>query len=361
MITIIYPYRNRELSRIKRSLDSLQHQDNLDFKVLFVDYGSTIPFADAVKDLVLSYSFATYQYSYSLNQPWSRSKAINIGLKRVQTPYVFVADVDIIFRNDCITILNDLAHSDRCYYFKVGFLSAPETSATKAFSEYQISFSSEIGAQGLSLFPVQAVQEIHGFDEFLHFWGAEDIDIHDRLGRTGIESLFYNDQILLLHQWHKSYRKGETDVLKKELQLKGVVQLNHQHLISNQKKGVTMANYKTWGETVSATTFNELNDFDTHIVINNTKESVTHFLFVELPQFQNGILSVCFKEDSFENSIKYKLKKIAGKKVPNYFSLKEINDMLLLHIISFYHQLPYTFTISDDLKSICFKIKKESV
>ena len=64
--------------------------------------------------------------------------------------------------------------------------------------------------------------------------------------------------------------------MKKELQLKGVVQLNHQHLISNQKKGVTMANYKTWGETVSATTFNELNDFDTHIVINNTKESVTH-------------------------------------------------------------------------------------
>ena len=61
MITIIYPYRNRELARIKRSLDSLQHQDNLDFKVLFVDYGSTIPFADSVKDLVLSYSFATYQ------------------------------------------------------------------------------------------------------------------------------------------------------------------------------------------------------------------------------------------------------------------------------------------------------------
>lgn len=360
MITIIYPYRNRELSRIKRSLDSLQHQDNLNFRVLFVDYGSSIPFADEVKNLVLTYSFATYQYSYSIHQPWSRSKAINIGLKRVQTPYVFVADIDIIFRNDFIAMLNNLANSARSYYFKVGFLSETETSVIKKFSEYQISFSSEMGAQGLSLFPLQAILEIHGFDEFFHFWGAEDIDIHNRLTRTGIESLFYNDQILLLHQWHKSYRKGETDVLSNELQLKGVVQLNHQHLITNQSKGVTIPNFKTWGETISETDFNELNDSDNHIVINNTKERVTHFLFVELPQFQNGILSVRFVEDSFQNSIKYKIKKTVGKKVPNYYSLKEINDMLLLHIISFYHQLPYTFKISADLKSICFKIKKQS-
>ena len=100
--------------------------------------------------------------------------------------------------------------------------------------------------------------------------------------------------------------------------------------------------------------------FDNQIVINNTKEKVTHFLFVELPQFQNGILSVHFVEDSFQNSLKYKIKKTVGKKVPNYYSLKEINDMLLLHIISFYHQLPYTFKISADLKSISFKIKKQS-
>ncbi len=40
MITILYPYRDRELSRLKRSLDSLSKQSQPDFKVLLVDYGS---------------------------------------------------------------------------------------------------------------------------------------------------------------------------------------------------------------------------------------------------------------------------------------------------------------------------------
>lgn len=358
MITIMYPYRNRELSRIKKSLDSLQSQNNPDFKVLLVDYGSDIQFAKEVQLLVSSYSFTEYHYSFNLNQPWSRSKAINIGLKLIQTPYVFIADIDIIFRNDFIDIVYTLTDSKKAYYFKVGFLSEKETDFEKEFSEYAISFSSEVGAQGLSLFPMRTMKEIQGFDEFLHFWGAEDIDIHNRLTRIGIESIFYNDKILLLHQWHKSYRKSEVNVLSGELQLKGIVKLNHQHLISNDKNKVTKVNLETWGKTISEFEFNELERFENEIVLSNKVEVITHFLFVELPNLPNEILSVRFEEDSFKNTLKYKIKRLLGKKVPQYYSLKEINDMLLLHIISFYHQLPYTFKINDDLKSISFKIKK---
>ena len=59
MITIIYPYRNRELERIKHSLDSFARQNNLDFKVIFVDYGSKKDNAVNIKPEVEKYTFCS--------------------------------------------------------------------------------------------------------------------------------------------------------------------------------------------------------------------------------------------------------------------------------------------------------------
>ena len=90
----------------------------------------------------------------------------------------------------------------------------------------------------------------------------------------------------------------------------------------------------------------------------NNKEAIDHFLFFELPNFSAGILNVNFLEDKFQTTIKYKVKKIIGKTVPEYYSLKEINDKLLLHLISFYNGCNYSYRISDDLKTINLKIQK---
>jgi glycosyltransferase involved in cell wall biosynthesis len=358
MITIIFPYRDRDLIRIKKSLDSLKNQTNQNFKVLFVDYGSKIQFSNQVRSLVDSYSFTEYFYSYNSKQPWSRSKAINVGLKLIQTPFVFIADIDLIFRNDFIDILFKLKNPKKAYYFKVGFLSEEETDLTKDFLDYQISFSSGVGAQGLSMFPMKEINDVQAFDEFLHFWGAEDNDIHCRLIRAGIESVFYDKEIMLLHQWHESYRKSERNTLTKELQLKGVVKLNQQHLIDSRNNEVIKVNSENWGMPISEKDYYELENYDSSIILTNKMEVVNHFLFVELPRYEKRILSIQFVEDPFQSTLKYKVKKIVGKTVPKYYSLKEINDKLLLHIISFYHVFPYSYEISGDLKSINFRIKK---
>ncbi len=358
MLTIIYPYRNRDAERVKRSLNSLKKQSNTNFKVLFVDYGSNFHIAKEIKELIANYNFADYIYNFSERQPWSRAKAINIGLKNVKTDFVFTADVDMIFSPDFVSKLHQLKNPFKAYYFKVGFLNKNESKSDKRFEDYQIDFTSGVGAQGLSLFYLKSLEEIQGYDEFLHFWGAEDIDTHERLIRTGIESIFYDNQILLLHQWHKSYRKSETDALSIDLQLKGVVKLNHQHLLINQKNKVAKVNNESWGNLVQESDFNELEKCNNQIILNNKVEVINHFLFIELPKFKDEVLSFQFIEDAFQNSTKYKVKKLLGKNVPQYYSLKEINDMLLLHIISFYHICPYSYKISQDLKSITFKIKK---
>lgn len=358
MLTILYPYRNRETERVKRSLDSLNEQTNSQFKVLFVDYGSDLISATAIRELISQYKFASYIYSFSEFQPWSRAKALNIGLKNVTTDYVFTADVDMIFSSNFVSKLQELKNPLKTYYFKVGFLNEKESGLNKKFEDYTIDFSTGVGAQGLSFFYLKSVEEIRGYDEFLHFWGAEDIDIHERLMRTGIESIFYNDEILLLHQWHKSYRKSETENLSTDLQLKGIVKLNHQHLKYNQQNKITKVNTKNWGNLISEAEFNELEKADNQIILNNKEEVIDHFLFVELSQSKEKIVFMKFVEDPFQHSLKYKIKQLLGKNVPKYYSLKEINDKLLLHIISFYNTCPYSYKIDKDLKGITFKIKK---
>ena len=90
----------------------------------------------------------------------------------------------------------------------------------------------------------------------------------------------------------------------------------------------------------------------------NVSAAVTHFLFIELPKFHGRILKVRFEEDPYGKTFEYYIKRFLGKKVPQYCTLKEINDQVLLHIISFYHHYPYSYQVTPDLKSITFAIKK---
>lgn len=326
--------------------------------MIFVDYGSKKETAFEVKKVIDSFSFCTYHYVYSQFQPWNKSKALNFVIKSLTSDYCFIADVDMIFHADFIQVLNEKSALNKVTYFQVGFLSQVQSTEIVDFKSHKTNFLTNKEATGMSLFPVDKLKLIAGYDEFFHCWGAEDTEIHNRLRKIGCEIDFYDKEVLLLHQWHKNYRANETKMLNKQLQLSGIVEINHQHLVYNLDNEIVKANDETWGKVISDEEFLELESFNKETIICNKKELINHFLYVELPQFKNGFLSVRFVEDDFQNTLKYKVKKIMGKKTPHYYSLKEINDELLLHIISFYHQYPYTFKINDDLKSINFKIKK---
>lgn len=358
MITVLYPYRNRELSRVKRSLDSLCKQNCQDFKVLLVDYGSEFAIAESVKELLSEYDFAEYFYSYHCCRPWSRAKAVNIGLRLISTTYVFVADVDLIFRDDFIEKLYQLRNPNQSIYFKVGFLEKEESKEAKLFDEYKIAYKSRSGAQGLSLFPLEALKAIRGFDEFLHFWGGEDEDVHSRLLHYGMEVHFYDSEVLMLHQWHQSYRKSEQGRLTQYLQLSNITRINMRHVMDNNLNNRIVVNQTDWGSAITKNEHELLEKQEVRIKVSNRKENIDHFLFLELPNFSRGVLCVKFYKDDFQSTMKYKVKKISGKTVPEYYSLKEINDKLLLHMISLYNNCNYSYKISSDHETILFKIHK---
>ncbi len=357
MITIIYPYRNRDQNRVIKSLNSLKEQTNNNFKVLFIDYGSKDVISEEVKSLLELYDFVSYIKSYTEFQPWSRSKAINIGLKQVDTENVFIADIDMIFRYDFISYINTLDTLDCIYFFKVGYLNKEESLKHKEFDKYKVSHYSTEGAKGLSFFSIKSLLEINGFDEYLSFWGAEDEDIHYRLQKNGYKSIFCKDEVKMYHQWHPTYRGTESDKLTKELRIRNIVKINQVHYYWNKQNKIKVNDF-FWGSIITKDQFDSLKSYSESFTLNNKKEEVDHFIYYQLNQFKGGVLSVRIQIDENFFSIKKKIKKILGKSIPEYYSLKEINDRLLMHILSFYSKYLYSFQVSDDLMSIEFKILK---
>ena len=78
-ISIVFGYRNRDIARVKRCMDSLKNQTFSDFEVIFIDYGSDESFVRQVRPLIGRYAFAHYYYLYTAGYPWNRSHALNVG------------------------------------------------------------------------------------------------------------------------------------------------------------------------------------------------------------------------------------------------------------------------------------------
>lgn len=357
MMTILYIYRNRDLERVKRSLDSLVSQNNQEFKVVFIDYGSSETRASEIADLILHYPFVAYHYSYCSLQPWSRAKAINIGLHFVTTDFVFIADIDMIFSSDFVQVLQNIKNPKKTIFFKVGFLSKKETQTFKKFEDYEVTHESSSGAQGLSLFPTEALLSIRGFDEFFHLWGGEDQDVHARLKMIGLNVAFLDEKILMLHQWHTTYRNFLNKKLTTTLQHETIAKINQEHFRMNEVLKNSVVNKKNWGKIISKDQFEKLTKPDVFLELQNKKEVIDNFLLSVLPKLNNQVLKVVIVEDAYPKTLKYHLKRFLGKSMPEYYSLKEINDVLLLHLIAFYSDAVYKYIVGEDLKSIRLTIQ----
>ena len=359
MLSIIYPHRNRDVKRIKRSLRSLQEQSVKDFEVYFVDYGSNKELVEELEIVLKAYSFLNYTHYPTYHQPWNKSRALNSVIKHLETDFCFVADIDMIFHYDFVKTALSLQEQKTAVYFQVGFLNASETKQDKLFQEYEIDFKSTNEATGLTMFPVKALKSINGFDEFYHFWGAEDTDVHVRLKNAGYEIHFFNQEILMLHQWHQSYRSNESQKLTNELRLTNAVKLNHQHLKYAALNKITIVNELGWGNPLIHESYQQLfNHTQPAKVLVSKKDVIDHFLFNELPNLDHNIVSVEFKLSTRSKTIKYYLKRLLGKPRPKFYTLKEVNDMLLTHIVNLYRDFEYFMSVDVELNKIHFKIRK---
>lgn len=362
LITYIYPYRNRDIERIKRSLDSLANQENSDFDVIFVDYGSTFEIASQVESLIGNYPFVKYIYTYSIGKPWNRSKALNIGIKHVQSNYVLSADIDMIFHSTFNGLLKDLVDANKVTFFKVGYLSKNEAYDNK---ELKPESYSNHRAKGISLYPKSALEAINGFDEFFNCWGSEDEDIINRLRLYGLEVSFYNENTLVYHQYHKPFKEMKHKLLSSDLSYDQIRFHNDKKRRFNESKTIITVNEnECWGKIINREEYEKLAKTPISKTITSFKTEVDFFLFFELTQLSRGYWGFKFvrfipKRTITLKSVLYQLWTIRKPdlRTKGEYSLKEVNDLLLKFLI--YQNFDYHLQVDLENASLELRIDKK--
>lgn len=337
MITLVYPFRDRDLTRVRFSLNSLKEQSNKEFKVLFMDYGSQEKLSIDLKELVTSYSFAAYYYIHARKTLWNKSRVLNIALKKITTAYLFVADVDAIFSPEFVQVLTDNAAEDRVSYFQVGYLSKEESAIEKAFYEYTIKRYSTIEATGLSLFPVAALHKINGFDEFYHLWGSEDTDVQIRASHLGLNISYVDSKIHILHQWHEVYLNVQDTFITDKITVKDIPRINMNYLNNLKKSNRIKANTAfKWGEEWSDHSIAKIAAVDSYQKVSLKMVSSNKDL---KNLFENNEI-VSFTSKMYPSIFSFIYRLIRGISIE-----KLISDQILQYYINNYRDLPYQYTI----------------
>lgn len=352
MITITLTYRNRDLEAVKKCLESLSLQRNMQFKVHFVNYGSPEINNKPLLELINNYQFISYTRCETQNQLWCKSKAINIALKQCDTVYFFVGDIDMIFHDKFIDVLYSV--KDTTTYFQVGFLSETESKENKAFSDYKIKFKTNLEATGMTLYQTELLKSINGYDEFYNGWGSEDTDVHVRLKNLGCKVSFYDKEVLMLHQWHpKVYRtKKSTMPFHSNLEC-----INNEYLNFTQSTNKTKANlYHNWGF-YNPKDYQDLKTIKDHYHITNKSDEVKAFVSNVLLQEKDKVIRVQVKEHKMYKSLKNAVKLVLNKKVPQFLNMQNVNDYLLEHIIYNLKNNAYSYAYHVEEKRIELTIK----
>ncbi|WP_438968727.1 glycosyltransferase family 2 protein [Nonlabens sp.] len=347
-LTIVYPFKDRDIRRVQISLNSLSVQSNQDFQVLFIDYGSDLQLAAQVEKLVSGYNFASYQYIAAQNTLWNKSRVLNIALKQVETDYFFVADVDGIFAPDFVQSLHDLSEADTITYFKVGYLTKEESATEKAFQDYTVKRFSTEEATGLSLFPVSILKIINGFDEYYHLWGSEDTDVHVRAFAAGCNVNFYNAKVKILHQWHEIYLNRIDTVFTSRITVRGIARHNMKYLDDLKAKPYTKANEDfNWG----------------HLWTKEQISSLDHpEIYVELPLNKKKRLRLLEQTDYASKSIQFTAKKVNSltallfKITKGITAEKFISDEVLTYHINNWRDLPYSYLVNEEKGTFSYTV-----
>ena len=341
MISLVLTNRNRDLRIVKNCLISLTKQSDMDFELFLVDYGSEDDYLAELKLLVMTFPKIKLLCCPTMGQLWSKCRSINLALQKSTQPYFVVGDIDLVFHVSYINILKKLAHKKKVYYFQYGFLSEQESLKHKNFEAFDVDFKGSEHVTGNTMFPTEALRSVNGFDEFYQGWGAEDTDAHIRMQNLGLEVVFYEDEILVKHQWHpKAYRSiKSTSPYHSNLE-----RINLEYMKLSQVTRRTKVNLDlAWGQITSDEAYIKLQypTFTFHLTNSVLK---TNAVLAQFNNFYQEVVAIEVTPITFFEKFKNYFKKVLGKKHQPYYKMEHLNNLLLEEIIKNYRNCPYNYS-----------------
>lgn len=201
-IEIIYCFRDRESGRVRASLQSLLQQEDQNFHVTFIDYGSNKTNSEAVEMVCKDFEFCSYYYINTQGKMWNRGDALNQGILLSRSEHLFFSDIDMLFLPGFIALLHRLTQNVKAHFFPVGYLSKRNTQKVNLKQLEKLPFKkSSDYASGMLLAPRNFLQSINGYHTFFSLWGLEDNDLKHRLSLNNFP-ISQVQEVYLLHQYH---------------------------------------------------------------------------------------------------------------------------------------------------------------
>ena len=212
MISIIIGFKDRELKRVQSCLEFLDKQDNKEFELILVDYGSELSLNNRVNHICSKYSFVKCINNNTRGMVWNRAHALNSGAAHANGDYLFFSDIDLIYDRNFTAYLSLICEEDNVYYNRVVLLPKdfwPESTELIEWTKYDLTSKS---GRGIFLISKKVFFENKGFDEFFRIWGVEDNDLSKRLIANNINEKWMDmKNTRSYHLWHpaaSNYNEG---------------------------------------------------------------------------------------------------------------------------------------------------------
>jgi glycosyltransferase involved in cell wall biosynthesis len=324
VISIVVGYRNREIERVKRSLDSLYKQTYSDFEIIFVDYGSDTSIASEIVKLLTTYKFSTYIYSDTRGWFWNRAHALNTGVKLAKGEIVLMCDIDLILESDFIEKISKLDYKNAFYIFECFFLPENFDFEKKNVLIDGIHYRQDY--VGLCAAKKEDILAINGLDEYFMVWGAEDEDYYKRLENHGLKMIRLNaTEYKVFHKWHMTespsfptfwYLTMVDRLFNINNLLTAVDQVSGQILHLNNRKIFSVINNNSFEVEL------KLNMSNKFLVFHNFMRDFLH------PNFLSG--KFIFNKSTSKNKlVKKSIFSLAkNKDAEEYISVKEITEFI---------------------------------
>jgi glycosyl transferase family 2 len=218
-ITVLIGVRDRADHRLANALKSLRAQTHPadSIRVAVIDYGSESRWAARTAELCRQHG-AEYLRIHDVSV-WSRSRCLNIGIRRVRTKFLMTSDVDIVlsptYLADAVRALTVSPLSIICS----PMLDLPEASAASFRRMAETEEALSVGTwreqssprHGWDFHPSIVVgytaffQIVQGYDEYYEVWGCEDEDLMRRFRSLGLLPRRLDAEGFHLHQWHPKF------------------------------------------------------------------------------------------------------------------------------------------------------------
>jgi len=202
----------------------------------------------------------------------------------------------------------------------------------------------------------KALEKVQGYDTFFHFYGAEDVDLYNRLANAGYE-IINNKETYFYHNWHVIYNSYNDRKMSVSPHLYNIKRINQQHYFNNINNKLVIPNRQpSFGSVVTEEEQRFIENPMLTIELKNIHAQIYHFFNEQIRTYKNIVLCVTVKEEMYHKSAKHFLKKILKRQTQPYISMKIVNDIILKKILYEYRDTNYAYKIADDLRTITFTL-----